>query len=291
MRNILHFVVVAIITVQCYAASAQNTSEKDKTLLWEVSGKGMRAPSYLFGTIHMICQEQYVWTDKMSESLEATKELCMEMDMNDPSIYMQIASAMINEDGKTLEDYFSPEDYKLVAQYFQDSMGMNIAMFTTMKPIVLQTLLTTNAPSCDSMISYEVTLTKAAEKHGIEVSGLETPAEQIKLLEKIPADSIVKDLVAVASGKSDDLSEFEAMIAAYVNQDLPALYELIEKSKEEGDDMDAFLDERNEKWVDRMAERMDQRSIFFAVGAGHLWGEKGLIELLRNQGYTVKPVH
>ena len=80
------------------------------------------------------------------------------------------------------------------------------------------------------------------------------------------------------------------MIKAYKNQDIPELYNQILKAKEEGDNLDVFLDERNEKWIDRMAERMDQRSVFFAVGAGHLWGPKGLINLLREQGYTVTPV-
>lgn len=66
---------------------------------------------------------------------------------------------------------------------------------------------------------------------------------------------------------------------------------MILKSKEEGDNMDVFLDERNEKWIDRMTDRMEQKAIFFAVGAGHLWGPNGIIELLREDGYTVEPIH
>jgi uncharacterized protein YbaP (TraB family) len=54
--------------------------------------------------------------------------------------------------------------------------------------------------------------------------------------------------------------------------------------------MDAFLDERNKKWIERMEERMEQKPVFFAVGAGHLLGENGLIQLLRNSGYTVVPM-
>ena len=249
----------------------------------------MQQPSYLFGTIHIICKENYVWTKAMKKSLESCNEVCMEMDMDDPSIMMQIASAMMETDGKKLQDYFSEAEYTLVEKYFRDTLGINITMFSTMKPVVLQTLLTTSVSTCDSSVSYEVKLSEAAKELNIEITGLESPAEQIRLLDQIPIDSIIKELLEVASGKANDQSDYNAMIDAYVQQDVPALHNLILKAKEEGDNLNAFLDERNEKWVDRMAERMDQKSVFFAVGAGHLWGEKGLICLLREQGYIIEP--
>src|SRR5690606_11827494 len=114
---------------------------------------------------------------------DAASEVCMEVDMDDPSILMEIASGMLNKEGKKLEDYFSPEEYKLVEQYFRDSMGVSIGMFSGMKPIVLQTLLTTTAsPGCDSVVSYEIKLSETAALQQKEITGLETPAEQIKLL-------------------------------------------------------------------------------------------------------------
>lgn len=270
---------------------AQGQADSNKTLLWKISGRDMQQPSYLFGTIHIICKDKYVWTDAMQESLESTEEICMELDMDDPSILMQTASAMVSKDGKQLSEYFTEDDYAIVKQYFLDSTGMNIDMLSSMKPIVLQVMLSTNTSTCDSAISYEITLSEAAVKYEKEVTGLETLAEQISLLDQIPADSIVKEIVETAKGKTDDMTEYRAMIQAYVDQDIPTLHDMILKSKEEGDNMDAFLDERNVKWIDRMTERMDQRSIFFAVGAGHLWGDEGLIHLLRQEGYTVTPVH
>lgn len=270
-------------------SKGQGSSSADKSLLWKVSGKEMQKPSYLFGTIHLICKDEYIWTSKMKASLEACKEVCMEMDMDDPAILIQIASAMMQPEGKKLEEYFSEAEYALVERYFKDSLGISIAMFSTMKPVVLQTLLTTTS-TCDSTVSYEVKISEAAHKLNKDITGLETAEEQVRLLDKIPTDSIIKDLVETAAGKQTSDVDYRAMIKAYKKQDLPALYALIQKAKEQGDNLDAFLDERNEKWIDRMTERMDQRSVFFAVGAGHLWGEKGLINLLRMQGYTVTPV-
>ena len=287
MKKLIALIGALLCAVNIYA---QHNESKNKSLLWKISGKDMQQPSYLFGTIHIVCQDNYIWTKTMSKSFETAKEVCMEMDMDNPSILMQVASAMIEQSGKKLEDYFTPEEYQLVEKYFKDSVGINITMFATMKPIVLQTLLTSSSPSCDSVVSYEVKLSEAAKLQNKEITGLETPAEQIKLLDQIPVDSIVQELVRVARGYSEEMSEYQNMIKAYTEQDIQTLHQLIMKSKEEGDNMDAFLDERNEKWIDRMAERMDQRSVFFAVGAGHLWGEKGLINLLRGQGYSVDPL-
>ena len=80
------------------------------------------------------------------------------------------------------------------------------------------------------------------------------------------------------------------MVTAYRQQDLPALYKMITQSKELGDDLDAFLDTRNKKWIPRMNEKMKSGSVFFAVGAGHLWGNVGVISLLRKDGYMVEAV-
>lgn len=283
--------IVLIGALLCAAGvQAQDNDDKNKSLLWEISGKEMQQPSYLFGTIHIVCKDNYIWTKTMKKSFEASQEVCMEMDMDDPSILMQVATAMIEQSGKKLEDYFKPDEYLLVEKYFRDSLGVNITMFATMKPVVLQTLLTSSSPTCDSVLSYEVKLSESAKEQGKEITGLETPAEQIKLLDQIPVDSIVQELVRIAKGYSEEMSEYQDMIDAYTHQDIQALHSLIMKSKEEGDNMDVFLDERNERWIDRMTERMDQKSIFFAVGAGHLWGEKGLIHLLREQGYIVEPL-
>lgn len=290
MKNFF-FLLTALISLLGTTINAQEDTKASKSLLWKISGNGMQKPSYLFGTIHIICKDDYVWTDKMKKSFDAAGEVCMEMDMDDPSILMEIASGMMNKDGKKLEEYFSPSEYKLVEQYFRDSVGVSIGMFAGMKPIVLQTLLTTTAsPDCDSAVSYEIKLSEAAAQQHKEITGLETPSEQITLLDKIPVDSIIKELVNIATRKDSSIADISTMIQAYKNQDIPELYNQIQKAKQEGDNLDAFLDERNEKWIDRMAERMDQRSVFFAVGAGHLWGPKGLINLLREQGYTVTPL-
>ncbi len=93
----------------------------------------------------------------------------------------------------------------------------------------------------------------------------------------------------VQNTNSND-SEYYQLVATYKQQDLPKLYSQIATSKDMADEMGPFLSDRNKKWVSRIEDKMSKSTVFFAVGAGHLWGDAGVIALLRKEGYTVEPV-
>jgi len=227
----------------------------------------------------------------MEESLKKSDEVCFEMNMADPQVMIQIATWMIDRD-KSLKDYFTVDQYQIVRRYFKDSLNIDITsfQFQQVKPVMLESLLALNTVSCANPVGYEDKLKSKALKNKKKIAGLEDPQEQIALLENIPADTVVKELLETIQGKNDEQAEYKKLINAYKKQDLSALYNLIQTSKSDGEDLNEFIDERNEKWIGRMEERMEQKSVFFAVGAGHLWGEKGVINLLRQEGYTVEPV-
>lgn len=269
---------------------AQQKESKDHSLLWRISGKNLTKPSYLFGTIHLICQDDYFWTDKMKQSLDKSEKVCFEMNLNDPSVMMQVASGLIDNSGKKLQDYFTPEQYNLILHYFQDSLGMSLSMLQKMKPIGLQTFLSTKGSGCANPTSYEENIMQTALKDKKEILGIEDPKEQIAVLESIPIDTVIQQLMDEIQNKNTDEGEYAQLISAYKTQYLPALYFMITSSKELGSDMNAFLDDRNKKWISRMQDKMKQSSVFFAVGAGHLWGKNGVISLLRKEGYMVEPL-
>lgn len=243
--------------------------------------------------MHLICPADYVWTSKMKESLDNSDKICLEMNLADPGIMMKAAIGMIDNSGKKLQDYFTPAQYKMLTRYLKDSLGIDISMFEQMKPIMLETMISTNGGMmCDSPLSYEDSIMKTGQRNNKEIMGLEEPAEQIEALESIPVDSVIKDLLDEMQNKnrSGDDSEYHELMVAYKTQDLPALYKLLTDSRQFGDNLGRFLDDRNKKWIPRMADKMHGTSVFFAVGAGHLWGPAGVISLLRKQGYTVEPL-
>jgi len=169
-------------------------------------------------------------------------------------------------------------------------MHMDMSVLNQMKPVALQMLFSEKVISCDTPVSYEERIMAIAKDEKKSVVGLEEAQEQIALFEKLPVDSAIQDIIRAVTSKPETDTEYEKMVLLYKKQDVPGLYRLIKRSKEAGLDMGTFLDNRNKRWIDRIVDKMDQRSVFFAVGAGHLWGEKGLITLLRKDGYTVEPI-
>lgn len=279
-----------LLLLQLHAYAQPGTTAAEKTLLWKISSKEMKQPSYLFGTIHLICHDDYVWTPAMKRSLDACKEVCFEMDLDEPSLMMEVATGMMDKNGKTLKEYFSEADYAKLEKYVHDSLGMDLEVFQPMKPIALLTLFSTKGASCDTPESYEANIMQEAQKTNKNITGLESVSEQLDLFDNLPVDSVIKDIMEAVNGIEEDPHSFEALIKAYKKQDLPALHKLIQESGKKDIDLSGFLDMRNEKWVPRMIEKMDTNAVFFAVGAGHLPGEMGIISLLRKAGYTVTPV-
>ena len=270
-------------------AGAQN-NDNNKSLLWRISGKGMSKPSYLFGTIHMIKKDDYVWTDKMKESLAQTDALCLEMDLSDPKLQMEIAQGFIDKSGKKLPDYFTPQQYALLAKYMKDTVGMSITLFEQMKPVAVEMMLITAGYKHKNTTSCEETLMTEAQQEKKKIMGLEAAQEQLDVIESVPTDSVVKTIMDEIQNTSDNDSEYYEMVATYKQQDLPKLYAEIATSKDMADEMGPFLSDRNKKWIARMQKDMATSSVFFAVGAGHLWGDAGVINLLRKEGYRVEAV-
>ncbi len=271
------------------AQSADLSVQQNQSLLWRISGNKLTAPSFLFGTMHLICEDDFLWTNKMRESLDKCEKVCFEMDMDSPGLMMEVAAGMVDNSGKKLEDYFKPDDYQFLKKYLRDSLDMDIAMFANMNPMALETVISTREVSCPNSISYEDTIMKTAQAKKKEVMGLEEAKEQLAVMNSIPPDTLVLELMdEVRNGGRND-EEYRKMVVAYKEQNIVALHNMISVSADIGPDMALFLDERNIKWIPRMADKMKKSSVFFAVGAGHLWGDNGVINLLRKSGYTVEP--
>ena len=288
MKKLFLYLSAFVLCFFSIKVSAQPDLRNGRSLLWRISSKNLRDASYLFGTIHLICPEDYVWTPVMAQSLHNSRELCLELDMDDDGLTMEIAMGMLDNTGKKLSDYFTDEEYNKLKQIVADSLGMDIAQFEPMKPAVIQSILTSLLADCKTPLSYEANITDIAQNEHKEISGLETAAQQLELFDNLAADSVVKDINETIDDLEKQKKEYRKLIQVYKKQDLPHLHALIQQSKDI--DLTGFLDSRNQKWIEKIIEKMDQHSVFFAVGAGHLWGEKGVINLLREQGYTVEPI-
>lgn len=266
------------------------TNAQEKSLLWEISGNGLSKPSYLYGTIHVICPKDYFMTDSTKAAFDKTDQVYLELDMDDPSMMTKMTQTMMLPNGKKMKDYLKPEDYTLLSDYFKQKMGMSLDQIGGMKPFALMSMLYMTLLTCQPQ-SYELVFTQMATNAKKEMLGLETVEFQMGVFDQIPYEKQAEMLVGMVRKKEDSAKEFGDMVALYKAQDVEGLLKVMDDSEWDFNGYeDILLSNRNAAWVPVMEKAMQEKPTFFAVGAGHLGGKKGVLSLLKKQGYTLKAV-
>jgi uncharacterized protein YbaP (TraB family) len=262
-------------------------------LLWKIEGKGKTNVSYLFGTIHIIDADDFFWPDGTLSAIEKANQMVFEIDMDvmsDFSAQMALMPEIFMKGNKSLDDYLSEEDYEIVKSHFSEK-GMPMFMVRRMKPMVASAMSELDLSSLDmsmsEMKSYEFEFYDLARQRDMDVDGLETMDYQIGLFDSIPYADQAKMLVESITTTADD-EMLEQTIEMYKAQDIEGLYDMMGAEDERFQEV--LLFRRNANWIPIMEKMMVENSVFFAVGAGHLGGQKGVIELLRQAGYTLSPL-
>ncbi len=272
-----------------------STENETRSLLWKIEGKESKS-SYLFGTIHLIDEDKYFFTSDMQAAFDSSELLALEFDveeaMNVGAQLGLLQKAFMRND-TTLSDLISEEDYKKVQDHFQE-MGIPLFLFERVKPMFLTIFASDNMFSSGSMEdikSYELELIDMSKERNLPVEGLETMEYQISIFDSIPyraqADMLVASLDAADSGTES----MDTLIHYYRQQNLQMLDALINADPTTQKYKGLLLDNRNRNWIPVIEELIHRSPTFIAVGAGHLSGEFGVINLLRKEGYTVIPIN
>lgn len=298
MRKLFFWLFPAFLAAGCGGAQkAVYTPDQlvptDNALLWKISGNGLSKPSYLFGTIHLIPKSEFALTDPLLAALDRSKRIAFEIDMREMTNLGKQFSLMTKafmRDGKTLRDLLNEEDYALVQSKMVEK-GLSMGMLERLKPMFLSMMLSNEEDNLQNnrMTSVEMELYQLARKRKLASAGLETAAYQISVFDSIPYDAQARMLVeTLRSGAGGD-GAYEDMIRLYRAEDISKMQSMV---VEEGQDMARFeellLTRRNQNWIPVMRRLMKETPTLFAVGAGHLGGPKGVIALLRAEGYRVE---
>ncbi|MGB4845812.1 MAG: TraB/GumN family protein [Ferruginibacter sp.] len=272
---------------------AQNlkTNADGNTLLWEISGNGITKPSYLFGTFHLLCKEDIHFSNACKQAIANSHEIYLELDMDDPATVFGAIKLMSMKDKRKLKDLYTPEAYERVVSFFKDSMQTSIGMFQNMKPFFLVALLYPKMMPCDAISGVEQEIMSIAKENDKEIKGLETMAFQAAVFDSIPYEKQAEELLHAIDSMDNSKKYFALMNQAYKEQDMKEIEKLV-FDKEFGmeGNQEILLDGRNKNWVSQLKPIMKDNTVFVAVGTGHLVGENGLINLLRKEGYTVRPL-
>lgn len=293
-----NYVKLAMLVSCILVSKAGNTQRLEKSLLWKVYGNGIKDTSFIYGTIHMIEKKDFVLSDRVKNSFEKSNSIVMEIDIDmDKETKRRLGRQAIFGNGKTMKSYLTEDEYTYFQVYLKDTLKINsikLKMYEMFKPFFFQSAIMMEQMT--NMESYEQTFSKMGKNK--ESLALETIDEQMAILVKDSVEVQVKEFMKdLKKGKLDASKEMKKMVDFYKNQDLQGLYLFMiesfqdDRTMEESNELkNRMLDQRNKHWIPKLENWMKQKTLFVAVGAGHLAGENGVLQLLKNQGYIVEPV-
>lgn len=295
MKRVSAVMLLSLVTVAGYTQNGNNSKNENKALLWRISGNGLTRPSYLFGTIHMLCQEDAVLSDSLKNAIRHCDNVYLEVKMDNLFEMIGVMGQMKMNGDTTFSDLLSKEDYEKVKNYFEQKQSLiPFSMLETFKPILAASTLEESSLPCGTPVAMEQLIMEEAKNNNKEIRGLETMAYQAGILDSIPYKLQAKQLVNYIDSANkgvDETKEFNELLDAYKKEDLNKLETL---TKESDIGMSSYTDillyNRNRNWVKKLKTLMSGKSLVIAVGAGHLPGEQGVINLLRKAGYKLTPI-
>lgn len=280
-------------------------------LLWRISGGGLTKPSYVVGTYHL-AKVSFVDSipglrTAMAQTEQAYGEINMIETITDPALAQKVQKAMMLADGQTIDNILTPEQYNRLNTFLQHTLGtdLNNPMLASLKQmspgalyIQLQVLacMAQENSQFDLSAQFDAYFQQAAQEQGKPVGGLETMEQQISILYgTATTERQVEQLMCFVDNADYYIGLMKRTITAFYAQDLQTidsinnekLHNTCDATPEEED---ALINNRNANWAKALPEIMKQHATLVAVGAAHLPGDKGLLQLLKAQGYTVEAV-
>lgn len=265
--------------------------EKYNSLFWEISGNGLADNSYLYGTMHTQDDRVFQFKDGVMKAFNEAEIYAMELNM-DSVDQEALLSKLIMDSIYSLKTLLTTNEYKVVSDFFRDSLGQPLFMFEKMQPLFTSQMVALRDLEAQQTDALDIYFFKEAKKQKKQTIGLEKTIEQIDAFSAIPYEMQAKSLVDAVKdyGKEGEL-DMDTMIKYYVEGNLDKLLEMTTK-EEDDEEMskifnDTFLVKRNYNMADRADPYIRKGSTFIAIGAAHLPGKEGVIKLLRNKGYKV----
>lgn len=293
LHNAARMVLVAAVLL--LGAGSAAAADFSRGLLWKIEPPGA-PPSYLFGTMHSEDPAVVHLPGPVRRAFDSAQGVTLEVTLDATSL-VSMTSAFMLSDGSTLESHVGKPLYRQAVKAMA-GYGMPEMMVSGMKPWAVAVTLMT-PPGKTGMV-LDLLLYQQALSAGKPVDGLETPMEQMSVFDTLPE----KDQILMLKDTLDNLDGVKRMLdrlkSAYLARDLDRLVAVSEASMaslHESDPESArrfnekLITERNHRMAERLRERLQRGRQFIAVGALHLPGEDGLLELLSRQGYRVTVVY
>lgn len=305
---------ISLLFIILFVLINSNLSQAQNSLLWKISGNGVEKPSYLFGTYHLMSPEFLDSIPGFFQAIESTNEIVVEVDVSDQEKIKSEVFKFVNllkmPSDTAYADLLTLEELQLVDSvftlYFQATSDDFMLKPQVAAVFITQMLYVKLIPEMytGTSVVFDEYIRSKGVKLGKKSSALETLDEQMKLLYQSEL-TLQEDAIALINFIQTDLKDFESDLNRlkflYKNKDLNALHDLYSEKLQEkriqfGDKYvesadELFLKKRNKNWVKLLSSKLKESSLFIAVGALHLPGKEGVIELLQKQGFVLEPIN
>lgn len=290
MKN--RFQRLSILLFMCLVLSPSYGQQVENSIFWEVSGNGLSSPSYIYGTVKFISSKDYFLGKNVKSKLEKSKIFVTETLLDHHSLRELNKSAHLPHH-QSVKDILPAEQFVKLKKIFSERLAVSNLKFNIVysqfKPVVLSTTMTRLSLG-KGVRYYELELSKFANKNGLITLGLETASREISALETYDQESQIEALIHTIANFDEQIADYNALIAAYKSGNLHKTLEYTLHPSEGNEEFRVnFFDKRNAEWIPHMEKIMKQSGAFFAIGAAHLADKNGIVNLLRKNGYTVKP--
>ena len=284
-------------------------SSASAQLLYRITGKGLEKPSYIVGTYHLA---PATFVDSISgakAALDEVEQVCGEVDnaeMESMSGRSRLMKAMMLPDGKSLADVLSTDEMDRLNAYMTEMLGADLtnplikSQMGKMNPMAISTQLQLVqymkvTPGFNPTALIDGYFQQQAKKAHKPVMGFETIDFQMSVLYGTAIERQKELLFCMIDNQEYTEMSMKELTEAYFSQDMEKILALTEAklgnfcdSTPEEDE--ALIYGRNADWVAKIPAIVNEKSTLFVVGAAHLPGEKGVLELLKAEGYTVEAV-
>lgn len=296
MRNTFSLRIAVFFLVISFQSTAQEKKTRDfpmseSSLLWEIKGPGVKHGSYLFGTMHLIEKEYFLFPKSLEKRVQKADVLVMEL----PGMPSQFdAMNLLKLKQGSFFDFFTTEQSDSILVWAKEALKLSEEAFrktmSPMKPFVA-IQLATQMQFMGKTASYELKFEEIATESKVEIKGLETLEEQLSFFDNLTKEQQAEMVMEGIREMQKSIEFSKKVQQVYTRQNVDSLYIMLhENGGIVTSEEKLFIDDRNKKWVPQMRESLATKRTFIAVGAGHLGGPNGLIRLLEKEGYTLSPV-
>ena len=287
MKRILTILALSLL---CLTSNAQ--------LVWKISGNGIKKPSYILGTHHGC---PFTYCDSipgLMKAFDKVDNIIGEINMIEfaemsPERMQKMQAMMMMPADTSLLSLFSMEEAAKVNEWLGKKMGASLEMLSVMKPMTIMVTVQNKEmmeviPEIATLTTIDKYMQTLGQRKGKTIGELETADYQMELLYGNSLEEQADALLEMID-HGDSKGLLQQLTNAYKSQNLDTLWKVFQEQMT-GYEYDAIVKVRNLNWEKQMKELLPKQSTLFVVGAGHLPGKYGMINLLREAGYKVKPV-